>query len=255
MNSRIIIFLIAHIIIISCNTKTENKYEFEKEISDNTNDSISIKQNNIDSITKEDILISKLAKQINQKIKNIEKIDFDGDGIKDYICRSHYNKKGQLNEYWINSNFKIVKTKSLYNDDRLFRHFINLDNDIEPEIFEVEVFEDGADYVILDQDLKTGSDKIIIYYNPILIENNNYYWGYPWDVTNIIHKKEDGKVKLYCSLDHKITREGNEEIDPKNQKQLPVIFFNGIHTQETDLEEISNPKWLSLEEIIKLIEK
>ncbi len=232
--------------MISCNTKVEHKKDA----------SINAKPNKVVSKTITSTKTIKNSQWIAKlKIKDIEEIDFDGDGIKDYICKSIPNDEGQQKEYWINSNFKIIKNKVLYNDGRLYRQFINLDEDKEPEVFEVEVFEDGADYVILDQDLKNGNDKIILYYNPVIIENNNYYWGYPWDVTSIMTKKENGKVKLLCSLDHQIIRDGNEEIAPKDQKQLPVIFFHGKHTQESNVDKISNIKWLTLKEIVKRIRK
>lgn len=246
MKNTTIIMLFVFFTMISCNTKVEHKKDA----------SINAKPNKVVSKTITSTKTIKNSQWIAKlKIKDIEEIDFDGDGIKDYICKSIPNDEGQQKEYWINSNFKIIKNKVLYNDGRLYRQFINLDEDKEPEVFEVEVFEDGADYVILDQDLKNGNDKIILYYNPVIIENNNYYWGYPWDVTSIMTKKENGKVKLLCSLDHQIIRDGNEEIAPKDQKQLPVIFFHGKHTQESNVDKISNIKWLTLKEIVKRIRK
>jgi hypothetical protein len=255
MKNRTSIVLFALIVMISCNTKSENENSTKKEIAPKVTDSILDKQKDIDSTKEKKEDIKELANKVNLKIESVEKIDFDGDGTKDFICKGIVNQQGLQNEYWIDSNFKIVKNKLVSIYGRLYRQYINLDEDKEPEIFEVDVYDDGADYVILDQNLKTGKDKIVMYYNPVIIENNNYYWGYPWDVTSIMSKEENGQVKLYCSLNHNIERDGNEESYPKHQKQMPVIFFNGKHTQEGNEKKISNLKWLTLQEIVKLIER
>lgn len=75
--------------------------------------------------------------------------------------------------------------------------------------------------------------------------------GYPWDTKNIIARKNGTKIELFCSLNHKIIRDGNEENDPKYQKQMPVLFFTGHHTQDSGFMDIKDEQWLSLSEIIK----
>jgi hypothetical protein len=264
------------IILSSCNS---NQKDLEEEDKATIIETEAIKQDSvmqIDTISEVKIIdtikivnfqkidtlkdISEFVKLLKCKVSLIESVDFDGDGTKDYICKSEpiiTKSDATYFEFWLNSNKKNIKKKKLFVSDCDFykRNFINIDNDKELEIFEVELFEDGADYTVIDQNLKTGKDSIILYYNPVIIENKKYYWGYPWDSRDILIKNENGKVKIHCSLSHKIVRDGNEENDPKHQKQMPVIFFNGYHTQDSEVSEIQKNSWLPFEEIMKQIKR
>jgi len=188
---------------------------------------------------------------LNEKIETAEEIDFTGDNILDFICKAKADKSGIGNEYWISSEYKIIKTTKYYSDGFYYRWFINLDNDPEPEIFEAIGDEDGADYIIIDQNLLTGKDTALLYINPVVIENDKKFWGYPWDISNIKVRTNGKTIELFCSLNHKIVRNGNEENNPKLQKQMPVIFFTGHHTQESQQHNIKNSQWLTLKEIIR----
>lgn len=192
-----------------------------------------------------------LKKSIKEEIESVESIDFTGDKIADYICKTPIDTSGIGNEYWISSEYKTIKKVKYYGDGFQYRWFINLDYDPEPEIFETNGDGDGADYTIKDQNLATGKDKTLLYINPVIIEDNKKYWGYSWDVKNIIARKNGTNIELFCSLNHKIIRDGNEESDPEFQKIMPVIFFTGHFTQESGNLVIKDEKWLTLQEIIK----
>ncbi len=187
---------------------------------------------------------------IKETIDSVETIDFTGDQVLDYLVRTAGDKNSVGFEYWISSDYKIIKKNKYYLDAFHYRWFINLDDDPEAEIYDAVGEEDGADYTIIDQNLITGKDIILLYVNPAIIENGIKYWGYPWDISNIRARKNDHKVQLYCSLDHGIIRDGGWEIDPKHQTQMPVIFFDGHHTQDFHPEKVKNMQWLTLKEII-----
>ncbi|KQO22980.1 hypothetical protein ASF10_11590 [Flavobacterium sp. Leaf82] len=194
---------------------------------------------------------NELRKYITEKIESVESVDFTGDKVPDYICKTTIDTLGIGNEYWISSEYKTIKKVKYYGDGFSYRWFINLDHDPEPEMFVANGDEDGADYTIMDQNLVSGKDSILLYINPVLIENQKKYWGYPWDIQNIIARKNGSNIELFCSLNHQIIRDGNEESDPEFQKQMPVLFFTGHHTQESGKMGIKDEKWLSLQEIIK----
>ena len=200
-------------------------------------------------------LTDNLKKCIKEKIESVETIDFTGDNIFDFICRTKVTSIDMGKEYWISSKYKIIKQKECSSDGFNYRWFINLDDDPEPEIFDATGDEDGADYTIIEQNLLTGKDTSILFFNPVIIENRKKYWGYPWDIFNIKARKNGVKTELYCSLNHNITRDGNEENDPKYQSQMPVLFFTGHHTQDSEQKNIKNEKWLTLKEIIKQTKK
>ncbi len=192
----------------------------------------------------------KLQNIIKETIDSVETIDFTGDQVLDYIVKTKPDNLWEGFEYWISSDYRIIKKTKYYSEGFHYRWFINLDDDTEPEIYDAVGEEDGADYTIIDQNLITGKDTILLYINPVIIEEGIKYWGYPWDISNIRARKNDHKVQLYCSLDHGIIRDGGWEIDPKHQTQMPVIFFDGHHTQDFNPENVKNMQWLTLKEII-----
>lgn len=192
----------------------------------------------------------RLQNMIKETIDSVETIDFTGDQVLDYIVRTGGDKNSIGLEYWISSDYKIIKKTKYYLDAFHYRWFINLDDDPEPEIYDAVGEEDGADYTIQDQNLITGKDTILLYINPVIIEDGIKYWGYPWDISNIKAIKNQHQVQLYCSLSHEIIRDGAWETDPKHQSQMPVIFFDGHHTQDFHPKNVKNMQWLTLKEIV-----
>jgi hypothetical protein len=260
MKQKLILFVILTGLLLSCKDALKPK---TKSIN---SDTIKQKTTNIESKiadssktlppiyftkSKKITATDELIKCIREKINSVETIDFTGDNIPDYICQTPVDSLGIGNEYWISSEYKTIKKAKYYSDGFYYRWFINLDDDSEPEMFEAIGDEDGANYIITDQNLATGKDKTLVYVNPVIIENQKKYWGYPWDVANIKARKNGTNIELFCSLNHKIIRDGNEETDPKFQKQIPVLFFTGHHTQEIGDLGIKDEQWLSLKEIIR----
>jgi hypothetical protein len=182
-------------------------------------------------------------------------VDFDGDGLKEYICQTD-PKTGMIdqhNEIWIDSDFKKVKSIEKDRDGYDFFRFVNIDSDSEPEIFSATGYPEGMDYCFIDQDLKSGKDVIMFYFNPVILDSENRYWGYPWDITDILLKLENGQVKVKCSLDHDIEMEG-EVTRPETQSQCPVICFSGKSTQPgVKVGRINGFEWLTMKEIMDRI--
>jgi hypothetical protein len=200
---------------------------------------------------------TRLTQMINGSIKRTFRVDFSGDGLSDYICQldSIEQETASYKEIWITSDFKIIKTIDKYVMDYDFFWFANLDNDLEPEIFSAAGYSDGIDYCFIDQDLKTGNDKILFYFNPVIIDNENKYWGYPWDISDLIIQEKQGQIRLHCSLDHDITRDGAIK-RPDWQNIFPVICFTGQSTQPNiKVGQINRLDWLEINEIIEKINR
>ena len=182
-------------------------------------------------------------------------VDFNGDGLKDYICQPDYktNLIDPHKEIWINSDFKKVKSIEKYWMDYDFFWFVNIDSDPEPEILSATGYSDGIDYCFIDQDLKTGNNTILFYFNPVILDSDNEYWGYPWDIKNLLLKLENGQIKVKCSLDHDVERDG-EITRPDSQSQFPVICFTGKSTQPNiKVGQINGFEWLTIKEIMNKI--
>lgn len=194
--------------------------------------------------------------EINSKVKGeivrVIQVDFTGDNIGDYIIQTKMDKEGKTTETWLTSNFLLFNRITKYVGDYDFLRFINLDNDPEPEIYSASGYSDGIDYAFYDLNMKTGKQELLFYFNPVIIDNDQDYWGYPWDTDGVMKKSEDGETMIFFSDNHDIERDG-EITYPDNQKILPVIFLTGHSSQpEIGVEEIRNRTWKTIEEIKKL---
>jgi hypothetical protein len=188
---------------------------------------------------------------INGTLKKGFRVDFNGDGTKDFILEIIPNdqKMSASIEYWLTSDLTIIAKKNKYVQDYDFFWFINLDKDVEPEIFRAIGYEDGIDYAIYDHNPVTGKETLLTYVNPVIRENDKTYWGYPWDISDMMLKKEGNVVFLWASFDHDIVREGEITV-PDPTKKFPAVFFYG-HTTQPNIRvgQIRNPGWVLLENL------
>ena len=234
--------------IISCGNSNSSLINQNQEVKE----SIDIIKNGFCKIDTLKQIPNNLQVLINGKIIRVLKVDFNGDHKSDFICqyKSFANSENtDFIEAWITSDYKIFKTEKKYSMDFDFIWFVNLDNDSEPEIFSATGYEDGIDYAFYDQNLKTGNNSLLFYFNPVIIEDGKNYWGYPWDIKDIILKRDSTNIYIKSSIDNVIERDGNLTIDDTN-KQFPVIFFTGHSTQPNiKVEGIRNIKWMPLVEL------
>ncbi|MDI9868938.1 hypothetical protein [Flectobacillus roseus] len=236
--------------IFSCDNPKENG--FSTTLNSNTVDSLELISTAFFKMDTLKQVPSYIQPLIKGKVTRVFKVDFDGDGKLDFICQykpvTNIDKADFL-EDWITSDKRLFKRLKKYSMDFDFFWFVNLDKDPEPEIFTATGYEDGIDYAFYDQDLKTLQDNLLFYFNPIIIENSKHYWGYPWDITDLILKYDSQNIYLQSSVDNDIERDGNITI-PDTTKQFPAIFFKGHSTQsDMKVEAIRNIKWSTLDEL------
>jgi hypothetical protein len=184
-------------------------------------------------------------------------VDFNGDNKRDYICKTEgLNKSNnEYLEYWITSDFKIIKKIPKYYTDIEYRWFVNIDSDKEPEILSASGWSEGVDYCFIDQDFKSQKDSILFYFNPIIIDNNKEYWGYPWAIKNLIIRKEKNRTLIFSSLIHEIVRDG-EITKPSCQSVFPLIGFSGYQQKlSAEIGEKHNLEWVDFKELIKQTHK
>lgn len=200
---------------------------------------------------------TKIRKLIKGFIEATRAIDFDGDKKTDYIVSVRTNKKVNDEvlryDFWVTSNFRIVKREPKFYADTDRKWFVNLDDDKVPEIVSAYGYEDGIEYSIYKQNFKSKKDTLLLMFNPVLMEDNNpktFYWGYPWDWTDILTKRKGNYFQLFCSFDHQV--EGDFEVveKPKWQRKIPIIFVRGKSTQpDITVENIGKGQWLDLKVI------
>jgi hypothetical protein len=196
-----------------------------------------------------------INKMVTDSIVTVRTIDLDGDGIKDYIINTSPNKEKWFDqtEFWVTSCFSLILKRKHWMGGYSFFRFVNLDDDPELEAYSAYGYEDGIDYSIFDLNLKKGKLNRLFYFNPVIVDNEKNYWGYPWDTEEVMIKFDNGQLKIYTSLDHDIVRDGNITI-PKKQKIFPALFFKGTTTQPASkMKGMKNMKWYTLEEITKTV--
>jgi|GEM_PF-1047516 len=189
--------------------------------------------------------------------KEVEKtlaIDFNGDSKADYLC---YTKKKTTNGYtlvenWVDSSLKIVRQKENYFEYD-YKWFIDLDNDKIPEIIKAQGESEGIDYGVYKLNFSEINDNILFYFNPVIEYENKFYWGYPWEIKDIILNN----TLIKCSLDNNILRDG-EITKPEWQKKIPAIIFKGKNEDEVNslkgvrVSQIENLKNFQFEKIENL---
>jgi hypothetical protein len=245
MKKSLVAIMLFSCFLISCK---DNQLEKREQVKKTTNDEIIFIE------PKEIQSYKKLEEFLKTSFYKVEEIDFTGDKIPDFICKGKPNSNGQGIEYWINSDFKMIRKDAYYLDGFTHRRFANLDKDIEPEIFETEGDKDWIGYTFYDLNLETGKKAVLLYFNPIINDNNNNYWVTPENKVNIHTRNNNNEIELFCSLKTPILNEEDEDL-PKDQKYIPVIYFQGQHNSNILKQNIDNNEWLSLNKIISLTKK
>ncbi|MEI1279607.1 hypothetical protein V6Z05_14860 [Leptospira venezuelensis] len=104
-------------------------------------------------------------------------------------------------------------------------------------IFEFDGDEDYSDYKLACLNTKTMKHKILFNVNPVIKKKKNLYWGYPWDISDIIISRKGNEILINATIKHHIIEENTDEIPHKvlKSKLVPVMFFTGTPTQDTDM--------------------
>lgn len=198
-----------------------------------------------------EIVPESISKGVFGEVSNLLSIDLDGNGLNDFIAIVDTDDPFKQVQYWFSSGYELWLKKEWYTMGIQHTWFVNLDQDSELELFYATGYEDGIDYYFVDLDLKKGKEEIVFFFNPIILENNEMHWGYPWDISDILIK-EDSITLIYVSLDHDIDSSMGELTRPENQPLFPIIFFTGHSTQPYDRSEtIRNSEWKTIEDVIK----
>lgn len=199
-----------------------------------------------------DSIIEKIKSKIkkNATIESIEKIDLTGNSVNEYLVTAKNLNKDSIYEYWFDNDKELFKLK-YPNKDVNYKWYINIDDDNQKEVIRAQGFEDGIDYVVYD--IIEGKQKPLLYFYPALKDEqykNQIFWGYPWDISELIINSNN---KILVSLSNDFDSDGNIT-KPKNQKELPFLFFKGKTTQpDFKLSKLNEPVNLEINTIINKV--
>ena len=186
-----------------------------------------------------------IKKLIPQEIYLTYTVDFTGDGVLDFISQVETTrKKDPIRDYWISSNFKIIREQRGYVDVSILG-FFNIDDDDELEYIRIDGEDINIDYVICD--LKNGKEKELFYFHPIIEYEENYYWGDRYLIKDIVYKKDAGEILFKSSIKHPIVIDDREEIHPDWQKKMPVLLFKGKKKGWYEIEVLKKLQFIKIE--------
>jgi hypothetical protein len=92
--------------------------------------------------------------------------------------------------------------------------------------------EDGIEYGFYTLLPDSRYEHIIRIY-PVIRDasrENNFFWGYPWDIKDIVTSSNKNGKNVLATFVHSVTDDGVVE-SPAWQKRVPVVLFNGRTTQ------------------------
>ena len=93
-------------------------------------------------------------------------------------------------------------------------------------------YEDGIEYTF-SRRLPGGKYDTIVMVHPVIRDElyaDQLFWGYPWDITDVVLPEDGSRKKLLVNFDHDIVDDG-EVYPPAWQKQVPAVLFIGHTTQ------------------------
>jgi hypothetical protein len=208
---------------------------------------------------------------VQGKIARTLQVDFNGDGKPDYIVivdnqppagrrRKRNDKEVPDTEVWITFDLKVVKQRDRWAADYNFLWFINLDNDPVPEIISAYGYSDGSDYRVLRQRFGPGSkDEVLFYFLPVLRDQTRggFFWGYPWDWTDIEAQKRGNHYAVRCTLNHRLKSGEDNDSPPEWQLRTPAIIFSGRTKPDARVNssEIQETSWCDLQVLTAAIRK
>lgn len=172
--------------------------------------------------------------------------DFDNNLLDDYIYLAYSEELADFREFWVQDNGQLFLTLSgLPSQNHHF--FIDVDNDNQKEFISIRGYEDGSDAQIAKINFNKKSLDTLFYFNPIIYDNDKYYWGYAWDIDSLII---NNKKEIYSSYIH-IERDDDYAM-AKDQVNLPILIFSPNKVFEPLVEhKIQNIKYRPTKKIVE----
>ena len=190
----------------------------------------------------------------NLKIEKQEEINIDNDEAKEIIITAVDEKADYFYEFWF-KNDKLLYEFKYYWGDVNKKWLVNLDNDETKEIVRIYGYADADEIECVVFDIINKQQKPILYFNPVLEDSrypNQYMWAYPNDIEGIVTNANND---IQVSLNNDYVRD-DEHFEPKNQKELPFVFFKGKTSQPNmKLSKLNNFGFMPLNTVINNVRK
>jgi hypothetical protein len=179
---------------------------------------------------------AKLMDPAPERIKamfNAEKIevysvDIDQDGETDYVAQLEKKACFVSSLFQKQSCFNIVRVS----DGFSYRWFAKVGNSL--LLFLMDGDEDYSDYKVCLLNRQTWRIEKIAFINPLIQSDDSkqaeLYWGYPWDIKDIIVMSGEKGPLLRAIVDLKAVKQVKEFLRGEIN---PMLYFSGSSNQDT----------------------
>lgn len=170
-------------------------------------------------------------------IQRAVSVDFNGDGVEDYIVWAPYagpevpGKTFSNTEYWITSEYRVARTRPLYVTPIYKRWLVNLDDDPEPEILVESGYEDGSDFLLYDQTDGLRGQELLLHVQPMLVSEEMDGIRHAWGTTEYLGLtrviREGDGYGFACSYVRDLDPVVEFEVSPLRPPQvvLPILLL------------------------------
>jgi hypothetical protein len=141
-----------------------------------------------------------IAKLFPGKAIRAYRIDLDSDGRPDWIVVEGPPAPQPSRTCFVDSAARIRSCEPSGGDGFTFYWFAQLDGDPMLELFAMEGDDDSSEYRLQKLDPKTWKRRDLFSIDPILLTSekpaSRSFWGYPWDVVDLLLKREGGRILI-----------------------------------------------------------
>lgn len=196
-----------------------------------------------------------IAKRFTGRPLRVFEIDVDSDGRPDHVVEEGPPSPESFRWCFVDSAGRVRHCANGGGDGFVYRWFAQLDGDRMLELFSMQGDEDYSDYRIQKLDPETWAPRDLVRIDPVLLgDHGKSFWGYPWDVSDLVLERRGGKILLRAAPPG-LLRRNLEEAEDEGPARV-VVLFTGTPTQEGPPEgfaaAVKASRLVSLDELVRL---
>lgn len=201
-----------------------------------------------------DAIPDAIARTFTGRTLRVYEIDLDSDGRPDHVVEEGPAAPQTFRRCFVDADGKVRSCARAGGDGFAYYWFAQLDRDPMLELFAMQGDDDSSDYRIEKLDPRTWERRIIVKIDPVLLDSaarGEAYWGYPWDVTDLVLERRAGTPMLRAAPRGTADLYRESDVEPLNV----TVFFIGTPTQGEPGQfaaAVKASRLMSLDEVVRL---